>query len=97
MRRSQSDLLPALWLSSQVCGLDPAVELRVRELLELHELPTTARNVDPDAVLEAMRRDKKVRGGRVRFALLEAVGKPVFGVDPGDDLIWQAVGRAIVA
>ena len=90
-------LLPALWLSSQVCGLDPAVEQQVRELLELHELPTAARNVDPDAVLEAMRRDKKARGGRVRFALLEAVGKPVFGVDPGDDLIWQAVGRAIVA
>ena len=90
-------LLPALWLSIQVCGLDPAVEQQVRELLELHELPTAARNVDPEAVLEAMRRDKKARGGRVWFALLERVGKPVFGVDPGDDLISQAVGRAIVA
>ena len=89
-------LLPALWLSTQICGLDPSVEQQVRGLLELHELPTAARNVDPDAVLEAMRRDKKARGGRVRFALLEKIGKPVFGADPGDDLITQAVARAIV-
>lgn len=88
-------MLPALWLSSQVCGLDPAVEEQVRGLLDRHGLPSTARNVSPEAVLEAMGRDKKARGGRVRFALLEAVGKPVFGIDPGDELIEQAVARAL--
>ena len=90
-------MLPALWLSTQVCGLDPEVEQQVRELLELHELPTVARNVAAESVLEAMSRDKKARAGRVRFALLEAIGKPVFGVDPGDDLVRAAVSRAIVA
>ena len=88
-------LLPALWLSSRVCGLDPQVEEQVRELLQRHGLPTAAHNVSPDAVLEAMSRDKKVRAGRVRFALLEAVGAPVFGVDPGDDLIREAINRAV--
>ena len=90
-------LLPALWLSSRVCGLDPQVEEQVRELLQRHGLPTAARNVSPDAVLEAMSHDKKVRAGRVRFALLEAVGAPVFGVDPGDDLIREAIDRAVTA
>ena len=88
-------MLPALWLSARVCGLDPAVEEQVRELLELHQLPTIARNVAPEAVLEAMSRDKKARAGRVRFALLEGIGEPVFGIDPGDELVLEAVGRAL--
>ena len=40
-------------------------------------------------------RDKKARAGRVRFVLLEEVGMPVFGVDVPDDLIDQAIGRAL--
>jgi 3-dehydroquinate synthetase len=46
-------------------------------------------------VREALQRDKKARGGRVRFVLLEAIGKPVWGVDIDDDLIDQAIERAI--
>ncbi len=88
-------LLPALWLSSRLAGLDPAVEQQVRELLRRHELPTTYGNVDPAAVRDALRRDKKARAGRVRFVLLEAVGKPVWGVDVPDELIDEAVARAV--
>src|SRR3954451_9256491 len=65
-------LLPALWLSSRVAGLDPDVEPQVRDLLVAHELPVTYGGVDPATVREALRRDKKARGGRVRFVLLEA-------------------------
>jgi 3-dehydroquinate synthetase len=88
-------LLPALWLSSRVAGLDPDVERQVRDLLAAHELPVTYAGVDPAAVRDALRRDKKARGGRVRFVLLEAIGKPVWGVDVDDDLIDQAIERAI--
>jgi len=88
-------LLPALWLSSRVAGLDPDVERRVRDLLVAHELPVTYPGVDPAAVRDALRRDKKARGGRVRFVLLEAIGKPVWGVDVDDELIDQAIERAI--
>ncbi len=90
-------LLPALWLSAQACGLDPALENEVRELLEHHGLPTVARGVSAETVLEAMTRDKKVRDGRIRFSLLEAVGQPVIGIDPGDELVREAVSRAIAA
>ena len=60
-----------------------------------HGLPVAARNVSPAAVIDAMAHDKKARGGRVRFALLEDVGKPVWGIDPGDELIEKAVARAV--
>ena len=96
-KRSRSDCCLRCGCRSRFVASIRLWSSRCVSLLELHELPTAARNVDPEAVLEAMRRDKKARGGRVRFALLERVGKPVFGVDPGDDLISQAVGRAIVA
>jgi shikimate kinase/3-dehydroquinate synthase len=88
-------LLSALWLSAESEGLDPGIEAEVRALLRRHGLPVTARNVSPTAVIDAMSRDKKARAGRVRFALLEDVGSPVWGRDPGDDLIEAAVARAV--
>jgi 3-dehydroquinate synthetase len=66
----------------------------VRALLRRHELPTVATGLDPGAVHEALRHDKKARAGRVRFTLLEAIGRPVFGVDIEDELVAEAVARA---
>jgi shikimate kinase/3-dehydroquinate synthase len=89
-------LPPALWLSTQVCGLDPGVELEVRDLLRRHGLPVRAAGVDAQAVLAAMRRDKKVRAGRFRFVLLSAVGAPLLHTfETGEDLVEQAVARAL--
>jgi shikimate kinase/3-dehydroquinate synthase len=70
-------LLCALRLS----GLD---ELRdqVAELLAASGLPGRADGVDPDAVLALVERDKKRRGGRVPFVLVEAPGR----VTPGHHL-----------
>jgi shikimate kinase / 3-dehydroquinate synthase len=90
-------LLPALWLSSRLAGLDPSVEQEVRDLLERHELPASFTGVDPAAVRDALGRDKKAREGRVRFVLLEAVGKPAWGIDVEDDLIDAAIARALAA
>ena len=88
-------LLPALWLSAQTEGLDPAVEDEVRDLLRRHDLPVVARNVSPAAIVDAMSHDKKARGGRVRFALLSEIGNPVWDRDPGDELVETAVARAV--
>jgi 3-dehydroquinate synthetase len=88
-------LLPALWLSAQTEGLDPGVEDEVRDLLRRHDMPVVARNVSPGAIVDAMSRDKKARGGRVRFALLSEIGSPVWDRDPGDDLVEAAVARAV--
>jgi shikimate kinase/3-dehydroquinate synthase len=63
-------LLAALTLSGQ-----PALRDEVAELLAARGLPTALDGrVDADAVLEAAARDKKRRGGRVGFVLVEAPG-----------------------
>jgi shikimate kinase / 3-dehydroquinate synthase len=89
-------LLQALWLSTRVAGLDPAVERETRRLLKRHGLPGAHRGVaTAAAVREALSRDKKARSGRVRFVLLEGVGRPVWGVDIDDALIDEAIARAV--
>jgi shikimate kinase/3-dehydroquinate synthase len=88
-------LLPALWLSARLAGLDPAVEDEARILLARHGLPTAAPGLDAGAVHAALAHDKKRRGGRVRFTLLEAVGRPSVGHEIPDELVAEAVARAI--
>ena len=80
-------LLAALTLSGQG-------ELRdeVASLLGLAGLPTRLdADVEREAVLAAARRDKKRRGGRVGFVLLEAPGEVRTGCAVGDDAIAAAL------
>jgi shikimate kinase / 3-dehydroquinate synthase len=80
-------LLAALSLSGQG-------ELRdeVASLLGLAGLPTRLDgDVDRDAVLAAVQRDKKRRGGRVGFVLLEAPGDVRTGQAVADDAIAAAL------
>jgi 3-dehydroquinate synthetase len=88
-------LAAALWLSVEVCGLDAAVLEAAEADLARHGLPVRAPGLDADAVWAAMRGDKKRSGGRPRLVLLEAIGRPVFGVDPGDGPLRRAVERAL--
>jgi len=53
--------------------------LRVLALLSLLQLPLQT-TVDPSDVFEAMRSDKKRRGGRLRFVLPRAIGDVEYGV-----------------
>ena len=47
---------------------------RLVALLERFGLPVAAPGLDPDELLDAMGRDKKNRGGRIRFVLPRAIG-----------------------
>jgi shikimate kinase/3-dehydroquinate synthase len=79
-------LLCALRLS----GLD---ELRaeVAELLSSRGLPTHCAGVDPESVLALVQRDKKRRGDRVPFVLVEAPGRVTPGHDVPDGDLRAAV------
>ena len=56
--------------------IDDAVVVRQNKLLERFGLPTKLRRpLDTDALLEAMRHDKKVLSGRLRFVLPVAIGE----------------------
>jgi len=69
-------LLAALTLSGQ-----PQLRGEVAELLEARGLPTTADPaIDREAVLRAVQRDKKRRGGRVGFVLVDGPGDVRTGV-----------------
>ena len=87
-------LVAALSLSVSEAGLSPAVAAEVVALLARQGLPTVAEDVAVDAVLTAMRSDKKRSAGRTKFVLLEAPGRAIWGVDLDDDVVETAVAGA---
>jgi shikimate kinase/3-dehydroquinate synthase len=81
-------LLAALTLSGQ-----PDLRSEVSELLEARGLPTTLDpSVDHEAVLTAVQRDKKRRGGRVGFVLVEAPGEVRTGAPVAEPDVRAALG-----
>jgi shikimate kinase/3-dehydroquinate synthase len=82
-------LLAALTLSAR-----PRLRDEVRALLEAAGLPTSLDPaVDVDAVCLATGRDKKRRGGRVGFVLVEAPGDVRTGCPVADDDLRAAVAE----
>jgi len=59
----------------EVAGADPAFVRRQDRLLDRLGLAPVAPRLDPGEVLDAMRGDKKVRGGTVRMVLATAPGE----------------------
>ncbi|HWB53536.1 MAG TPA: 3-dehydroquinate synthase [Tepidisphaeraceae bacterium] len=64
---------------------------RIKSILEKVGLPTTGLSLDPNAILDAMRLDKKVKDGRIRFILPMGIGQAVTRDDVPDDLVRQAL------
>ena len=73
----------ALWLSVKQCGLNEKVlkdyEKQLPMLLKEAELNLCESDVEP--ILSYLAHDKKNRGAKPQFVLLEAVGKPVLDVE----------------
>jgi 3-dehydroquinate synthetase len=90
-------LVAALRLSEQHAGLAAGTAERTALLLQRHGLPVTAPGLDPEAVLSAMRHDKKRTAGTHRMVLLEAVGRPLHGIAVGEDALAEAVRAATAA
>ena len=83
----------ALWLSVKQCGLDNKVlknyEKQLPILLSEAELKLTEADIDP--ILSYLALDKKNKGEKPQFVLLEAVGKPVRDVEVDADEVRQAL------
>jgi 3-dehydroquinate synthase len=62
-------------LAERLGWVAPAVTRRLEALLLRLGLPIDAAALGPDALLQAMKRDKKNRDGRVRFVLPRAIGQ----------------------
>ena len=66
---------------------------RQTDLLRDFGLPISAPGLNPDAIIEAMSRDKKVVDGKNRFVFISEVGKAIVHPDVPDSLIRDAVQR----
>jgi 3-dehydroquinate synthase len=64
-------------LSARVCGLPAGDAERLDALLARARLPLVPPALPLERWLELMARDKKVEAGRIRFVLLEALGRAV--------------------
>jgi 3-dehydroquinate synthase len=62
-------------LAERIGWLAAGVAPRLVALLERFGLPTSAPGLDPDALLEAMSRDKKNQKGKTRFVLPRGIGR----------------------
>ena len=64
-----------------------------RSLLGSLGLPTSWSNGSWDDVLALMHRDKKARGNKLRFVILESLGHPIHLEDPPADAVEEAFRR----
>ena len=76
-------MMAAARISARMGVLDESEVIRLEKLVEAAGLPVKMPGLDKEAVMEAMRHDKKVRGDKIRFVLLKSVGNAFIsdGVD----------------
>jgi 3-dehydroquinate synthase len=83
-------LVFAAELSRTMVGLSDEVVARHAQILDALGLPTRFRPGAWPALLDAMQHDKKARAGRLRFVVLEDLGKPVV-VEVPDAALLESV------
>jgi len=84
-------LMMAATMSAESGLMDPGSVQRVKRLLEAAGLPTEERSLKPDTVLEHMRIDKKVQGGRIRLVLLRGIGSCFVTAEYADDALRRTL------
>jgi 3-dehydroquinate synthase len=85
----------AAFLSQRLSGLAETDAQRVENLFRRAALPVQVRLKPPerDALFAAMRLDKKVSGGEVKFVLAREIGKVEWGVKVPEDEIQSALDK----
>jgi shikimate kinase/3-dehydroquinate synthase len=84
-------MMGAAQIGARIGLHDSELVARQADVLRALGLPLTAPDADPEAVLEAMRLDKKVEDGRARFVLLEEVGRPLIRDDVPGEIVREIV------
>jgi 3-dehydroquinate synthase len=68
---------------------------RQRAILERYGLPTSAGGLNRARLLDAVALDKKVQGKKVRWVLLEGIGRPVLRDDVPDEIVSAALDSVL--
>jgi 3-dehydroquinate synthetase len=82
-------------MSVQLGMLPSEVKDRQKRVLEQYGLPTYADDVDRERIIQAIALDKKVVGRKVRWVLLEGIGKPVIRDDVPDEVVQRALDEVL--
>jgi 3-dehydroquinate synthase len=82
-------------LSSRAGPLPPRDVDRLRQVLERAGLPTAGPAWPAERYLELMAGDKKVAGGRLRFVVLEAIGRAALRQDLEESVVRAAIAASI--
>ena len=78
------------WLAERLGWIEPAVTQRLEALLTAFGLPTRAPGLEQGAIIDAMTRDKKNKGGKIRCVLPRRIGAVELSDAAGPD-DWRAV------
>jgi 3-dehydroquinate synthase len=84
-------------LAERLGWIDEAMTRRVARLLDRFSLPTSCGDLSTDDLIEAMSRDKKNRGGKIRFVLPRRIGQVELTDACVEEDIRAALGRRIAA
>ncbi len=88
-------MMAAAGIATRLGMIESEFVERQRRVLESYNLPTRANNLDPEAIINATKSDKKSRGGTIRWVLLEGPGQATTRRDVPDDVVLEAV-RAVL-
>ena len=88
----------ALWLSVKLCGLDEKVlqdfEKQLPMLLSEAEIMLSEDDIEP--ILGYLAHDKKNKGDKTQFVLLESLEKPIWGVEIPEDTLRVSLEYTII-
>ena len=82
-------------LSMRLGHLQKGDVARVRDLIRRAGLPVAGPGLAPERMLELMAVDKKAAKGKVRFIVLEAIGRAALRADPGEAPVREAIVAAL--
>jgi len=82
-------------LSQRIGNIQKSDVARVRDLLRRAGLPVAGPALSPERMLELMAVDKKAAKGRVRFIVLEAIGRAALRGDLAEAAIREAIVAAL--
>ncbi len=87
----------AAGLSQRMGLIDASAEARVRALIASAGLPVAPPKIDPVRFVELMTHDKKSSGGKIRYILLEGIGRAGLHGDIPDSLVLQTLAAHAAA
>jgi 3-dehydroquinate synthase len=88
-------MVMAAELSARVGTLGRAEVERVKALIARAGLPLRGPQLPADRYLELMQVDKKVEGGKLRFVLLEGLGRAALRADIDSSLVRESLAAAV--